>query len=389
MAARLAQEALTDTPVILITGPRQCGKTTLAKQLVPNHRYITLDSPVALGFAHSNPAEFVASLPPQVVLDEVQRAPQIFLPLKQRVDENRVPGGVILTGSSNVLLRPDVADSLAGRMEVIDLWPLSQSEVQGKPTRNFIDDLLASDFENLIAEPFNASLLTSGGFPEARVRSAPRREAWFQSYLRTILDRDVRDLSNIEGLSQLPRLLQLLANQAGEPLNISALERQTGIAHTSLTRYIDLLKAVCLIHLVRAWSWEETVKLARTPKAFVVDSALAAHLTGIQASAAPLLATFVAHELAKHCATSVAGGRLFHFRSIKNREVPFVVQTRAGHVLAIDFSNDSALGTDANLRIEYLQNLVETRFYKGVLLYPGTHIQAIGPQSWAVPLSLL
>ena len=228
----LLVDALADTPVVLLNGARQTGKSTLAKSLATSnaYRYLTMDDRVVLAAAKDDPAGFIAGLGGPVILDEVQRAPEIFLPIKAEVDRDRQPGRFLLTGSANVLLLPRIADSLAGRMEVLSLWPLSSAEMTDSPIFNRAEWLFEGEIQ---AWPIPACereqlilTLLSGGFPEAVGRASQRRRAaWFESYLQAILQRDIRDLANVEQLTEIPNLLQLLALRSAGLLNFAEVSR--------------------------------------------------------------------------------------------------------------------------------------------------------------------
>lgn len=218
-----------DTPVVLVVGARQVGKSTLARTADPDRDELTLDDLAVPAAAKNDPAGFVAGQAGPVLIDEVQRAPELFLPLKAAVDRARTPGRFLLTGSANVLALPRLADSLAGRMEVLHLWPLSQGELNG--TR---DAFVHAAFGNAPPKPSGAPValpellerIVAGGYPEAHARTERRRAAWFRSYVDTILQRDdVRDLANVEGLRELPRLLALLAARTGTLQNAAELSR--------------------------------------------------------------------------------------------------------------------------------------------------------------------
>ncbi|MCP4629480.1 MAG: AAA family ATPase, partial [bacterium] len=208
-ARRRLEEALEDTPVVLVHGPRQCGKTTLARIVgdAAGYKYITFDDDIQLAAAHADPVGFVADLPERTVLDEVQRVPALFLALKRAVDRDRRPGRYILTGSANVLLVPNLADSLAGRMEIQRLHPLSQDEIARKASR-FIDELFAAQFRHRHMERLGHELaerISAGGYPAALLRSSlRRRSAWYHDYIETLVQRDVRDLARIAALDSLP-----------------------------------------------------------------------------------------------------------------------------------------------------------------------------------------
>jgi predicted AAA+ superfamily ATPase len=392
-ASQRVRDAIGDTPVVAIVGPRQCGKSTLALEFAEGRKYLTLDDPVHLAHAKENPADFLKAHGAPLIIDEIQRAPELFLPLKLMVDKHRTPGSYILTGSANVLLLPKIADSLAGRMEVIDLLPLSQAEIEGRKS-NWVDNI----FSNLPTETEASDTILSrvlrGGFPEPVVRASKRRDAWFQSYVRTLLDRDVRDLANIDGLTQLPKLLRLIASRAGEPLNLSSFSRETGLPHTTLTRYVDLLQALYLIHMVPAWSSDIDVRLARTPKAYLIDSGLAGYLNQTderslshsEALRKSLVETYLASELKKAILTAEETYELFHLRTVKNKEVAFLIEARDGRVVAIDVRDEEVSGVHSTERIDYVQEIVGDKFHRGVVLNYGNEAHILTTKISAVSI---
>ncbi len=403
LAARALEEALQDTPVVLIHGPRQSGKSTLAQAAAKNHfggNYVTLDDPLILEEARTNPSSFIKGKNPPLVIDEVQRAPELFLAIKLFIDRNRKPGQFLLTGSANVLVLPKVADSLAGRMEPIDLLPFSQAELE-VATSNFTDMVFGKDLPAGFHPSSKDDLvqrIAKGGFPEPVQRSSEsRREAWFQSYVRTVLDRDVRDLSNVTGLTQMPRLLALLSARSGSTLNISSLSVDTGVPHTTLTRYIDLFKALFLVHLVPAWSANVETRLAKSSKAFIVDTGLLCYLTGMDAKALatdalrfePALKTFVANELQKLSSAGRVKPWLFHLRTVKQKQVDFVLEARDGRVVGVDVVAGHAVSNDDFEGLRFLAELTGARFHRGVILYDGDEVVSIGPHLVAMPITAL
>jgi hypothetical protein len=247
-------KALADSPVVLLHGARQTGKTTLVKTLARKQhraRYLTLDDAGVLSAARSDPAGFIGGLEGPVILDEVQRAPGLFVAIKAAVDRDRRPGRFLLTGSAHVMLLPQLSDSLAGRMELLTLWPLSQGEIEGV-VEGFIDaafgvlPVLAEQKADPIARALR------GGYPEVLRRTDEEgRRNWFGSYVTTILQRDVRDLAHIEGLTEMPRLLSLLAARAAGIQNFSELAQSSRIAPTTLKRYLALLETTFLIQELR------------------------------------------------------------------------------------------------------------------------------------------
>jgi len=395
------EEALADTPVIMIAGPRQAGKSTLAEEFAgKGRRYVTLDDPIALSEAKRDPGAFLDANGAPLIIDEVQRAPEILLPIKLRVDRNRTPGSYLLTGSANVLALPKVADSLAGRMEVIDLLPLTQGEMEGTEG-NFVDAIFRPEYEPDEAWAKEEPILDRcrrGGFPEPALRSNPRRRRpWFESYFRTLLERDVRDLANIEGLTQMPRLLTLLATRNGSALNVSALARDTGIPATTLTRYLDLLRLLFLIQLVPTWSADTDTRLLKSPKAFLVDTGLACHLAHLDDGSLgadspltrPMVEGFVANELARLITQSEVQPWLMHLRTVRMKEVDFVLESRDRRVVGIDVKFAASVQPSDFSGLRYLADLAGNRFQRGVLLYDGKETVRVGPTLMALPFGAL
>lgn len=398
-AEKVVRDALEDTPVVLIHGPRQCGKSTLAQMVGQGRRFVTLDDPEPLHLAKTRPAEFFQVYKAPLSVDEVQRAPELFLALKAQVDRHREPGSYLLTGSANVLLLPKMADSLAGRMEVVDLTPLTQGEL-GHTESRLLDQIFDPSLELPRHIPTTIPLvdrILAGGFPEPALRKPHRRRAWFDAYVRTLVERDVRDLANIDGLTQLPRLLTLLAGRAGEPLNISGLSRELNIPHTTLTRYIDLLRSVFLLQLVPSWSVEEGPQMAKSPKVFLVDSGLQAELlrTDVKRLADDgerltlLTKNFVANELARWRVTHEERPGLMHLRTIKHKEIDFILESRDGRLVGIDLSLGLTVHPDDAEGLEWLREVAEDRFYRGFVLYRGEEVRPIGRDLWAVPYDFL
>ncbi|TVQ28387.1 MAG: ATP-binding protein [Wenzhouxiangella sp.] len=392
-------EALEDTPVVLLNGARQTGKSTLVQALRPGRRYLTLDDPAVLAAVKADPFGFVTALDEPVCLDEVQRAPELFLAIKSAVDKDRRPGRFLLTGSANVLMLPQMADSLAGRMEIIELWPLAQSELNGRGG-SVIDRLFAGDFGQHF--PFSRAdfiaRLVAGGYPEATQRSSERRMgAWFESYLITILQRDVKDLANIEGLTELPKLVRLLAIRSGGLLNFAELSRSTGIPQTTLKRYLALLETLFLVRQVPAWSSHLGKRLQKSPKLFLSDYGLMAHLQGLGAARLSeqhglpggLVEAFVHAELAKHQTWAAFPTQLMHYRTSAGFEVDFVLENRQHELLGIEVKA-AATVTGKDFRgLRHLRNTAPDQFKHGVLFYTGEEVVNFDEQLTAVPIGLL
>lgn len=396
---QFALDALSDSPVVLINGARQTGKSTLVKGLEPKARYLTFDDPAVLAAAQADPFGFIAALKGPVCLDEVQRAAGIFLAIKAQVDKDRTPGRFLLTGSANILLLPQIADSLAGRMEVLALWPLSQSEIADHPL-SLIDCVFQGTFADRY--PYDRQdfieRMTAGGYPEALGRrSERRREAWFDSYLSTILLRDVRDLAQIEGLTELPRLTQLLAARSGGLLNAAELSRTSGIAQTTLKRYLTLLETLFLIRLVPAWSSNLGKRLQKSPKLFLSDYGLMAHLQGLSTTAllsghglpGDLVEAFVHSELAKHQTWAGMRTNLMHYRTSTGVEVDFVLENRRNELVGIEVKAATTIASKDFNGLRHLRETTPQQFRRGIVFYTGEQVVHFDEQLIAVPLSML
>lgn len=393
--------ALKDTPVVFLNGARQTGKTTLVQKIVqdsPSATYLTFDDAAVLAAAIHDPAGFLQGLPGMAVIDEVQKAPALFPAIKASVDRNRKPGRFLLTGSANILLLPKISESLAGRMEIVSLWPLSQGELEGGQ-----EDFISRLFK---ATPFRAGQIASrkndigqkvlcGGFPEAVGRKdAERRRAWFGSYLTSILQRDVRDLAHIEGLSEMPRLLSILAARIGGHLNMADISRAIGIPHSTLKRYLAILETTFLVRTIPSWSANLSTRLVKASKLYLCDSGLAAYLNGVNhltyrdnsPQKGPLFENFVLAELLKQASWSKTPVTLSHFRTSTGREVDFVVEAADGRLAGMEVKAASTARSDDFDGLKELAHHLKSRFSQGVVLYAGDSIIPFGDRLWAVPV---
>jgi predicted AAA+ superfamily ATPase len=393
--------SLHDTPVTMVIGPRQSGKSTLVQGLVAqldDADYLSLDRGLNLAGARDDPAGFVASRSRTLVIDEVQRAPDLLREIKASVDDDRRPGRFVLTGSADVLTLPRVAETLAGRVEVLRLWPLSQGEIEGRP-ESFVDALLAGAPEVLggSSDPLTKedlrARIAAGGFPEAVARQGIRRRRWFDSYVETMLQREVRDLVDVAGFTELPRLMLLVAARATGLLNYAGLARDLGLPQTTLKRYVALLETAFLVLTVPAWFRNFGKRLIKSPKLILSDSGLLAHLLGggegLERSFGALLENFVLMEIVKQSGVSDARPAVLHYRTADGLEVDAVIERPGGPICAVEVKASATLASRDSRGLRSLSEALGDEFGTGVILHTGQETVRIAPKIWAMPLSAL
>jgi predicted AAA+ superfamily ATPase len=396
-------EALKDTPVILINGARQTGKSTLCRQLVEagsfDGQIMTMDDPTTLSAAQADPLGFLQNLSPHVIIDEVQRAPELFLSIKKLVDDNRKGRRLIFTGSADVMTLPQVADSLAGRIEIHNLWPLSQAEIHGKRSK-FLDTLIAADgrfqsHKNNWKGMIEA--IRAGGYPEALQRETEGRKAkWFESYIDAVLQKDIKDLANIEGLTQIPNILQLIATRVGSTINLSDIARLSGVKNTTLQRYMALLEHVFLILKIPAWTPNIEGQFVKSPKIVLNDTGLLCHLRGEsvdslmgnRTTAGAFLENFIVMEIIKLLSWSDLFLKAYHFSIHRGAEVDLVLEDRKKQLYGIEIKSTASVDQNDFKGLKRLAELAGKKFQRGIVLYGGEHmVGGFGENLQAVPLS--
>ena len=427
-AERRLIEAVEDSPVVLIHGPRQCGKTTLAQlTFAPGYltwkgsrvtrsespeprgyTYISFDDEVARIGARVDPVGFVADLPERVILDEIQLVPELFPAIKMAVDRNRVNGRFILTGSSNVLLIPNLSESLAGRMQILRLYPLAQLELENKSlygdayaSSGFLDRLFAPGFEIQLTERLGEQLIermVTGGFPPAVVPPTLRRRAnWYRSYVETLIERDVRESMQISSLDSLRRLLSATASQTARLFNISNLASPFQLSRPTIKAYIEILERMFLVERLPSWHRNNLKRLIKTPKLHVGDTGLAAAVLGLSAQAihadgillGQLLESFIFQELRKQASWQDTPTRFSHFRDRDDFEVDIVLERDSETLCGIEVKA-SATVTQADFRgLRKLSQAAGEQFLCGVVLYDGELSVRFGEGFYAVPIRCL
>lgn len=394
------EEALLDTPVVLVTGPRRAGKTTLVRKMgEAGRRYITLDDQTALEAARTDPSGFIRGLD-RAIIDEIQRAPDLILAIKKSVDDDYRPGRFLLTGSANVLTLPRVADSLAGRMETLRMLPLSHAEIVS--TRStFLDRLFAGALEGdkqaTIGDDL-VQLVLIGGFPEAIARDTERRrQDWARSYLTSVLIRDLRDIAEIEKLTELPKFVRLLAEHSGQLVNYSQLGSSINVSYKTGQRYVALLEQVFLIATLQPWFTNALKRIAKTPKLHFLDSGLLATARGLNFERVKanrevfgaLLETFVFSELLKLMTASDLRLTPYHFRDQQMREVDIVLERDDGMIVGIEIKASATVKSGDFGGLRTLAEACMDRFAYGVVLYDSTDFVPFGDKLAAAPLSCL
>lgn len=404
-----------DTPVCMLAGPRQAGKSTLARlaaQTPPGKpirfanyltsatitRYLTLDDANTLEAARSDPQGLVEQYRSKdwLVLDEVQRAPDLLRAIKREVDLDRRPGRFLLTGSANVLTLPKVSESLAGRIEILRMWPLSQSEIESSK-QDFLRAIFGKEalsWTNRETRDQLLQRLLKGGYPEVISRqTADRRNAWFGSYLATVVQREIKSISAIEDETAIVRILRTLASRSGGPRNFQSLAGDTGISVSTITRHVALLLATFLIVELPAWSRNIDARLVRAPKLLITDSGLYAHLlnlTGRDSQTGFLLETFVGTELLKLISFAPSGQyNLMHFRTRRAQEVDFVVEDSRRRIVGIEVKAATSVTDDDFAGLRELAKIADRDFARGIVLYSGERTYPHGDKLWAVPISAL
>jgi uncharacterized protein len=399
LVKRRVMESLLDTPAVLIVGPRRAGKTTLVQQMVTeDRRYFTLDDQSTLNAAKSDPVGFIRGLN-FAIIDEIQRVPELLLAIKKSIDDDKRPGRFLLTGSANLLSLPRIADSLAGRMEIIQLLPLSRVEISGKaPT--FLECIFDGTFkvQDVIVGDELINMALTGGFPEAMAReNERRRQDWFRSYLSSVLTRNLRDVAEIERLTELPRLVRFLAQHSGQLINNSEFGKSIGVNYKTTQRYLGLLEQVFLISVLPPWYTNAIKRMVKTAKLHFLDSGLLAasrgltfsHLQANRAEFGALLESFVFAEILRLLTGSNLRLELYHFRDQQSREVDLVLERDDSMVAGIEVKASATICSRDFAGLKTLADACKNRFSFGAVLYDGASLIPFGEKMAAVPISCL
>ena len=393
--------ALTRRRILLISGARQCGKTTLVRNLnLADVQYLTLDDVTLEQAAKSDPHGFVKHRSKTLIIDEVQRVPTLLSAIKKVVDEDTRPGQYILTGSANIHSLPNVQESLAGRVAKIRLRPLSHGEVERKPPR-FFERAFSMHFEgNPTHYDKDAILETAfhGGFPEVLKLGETARKSWHRDYIDALLERDLRDIAKIQRKDAMRELVNVLAAWSSKPMDISAIGSGLSIRRPTIESYLNALETLYLVERVRPWTKTDYERVGKQTKLFMTDCGLMASLLGWRMDqvrldpdrSGKLIETFAFNELASLADAGDGRYELFHYRDREKREIDFLVEREDGALLGIEIKAGSAIGKNDFRHLAWFQeNLAGRNPFIGIILYSGEFPASFGNNLWAVPFYML
>ncbi|HEV3157427.1 MAG TPA: ATP-binding protein [Candidatus Baltobacteraceae bacterium] len=385
--------ALADTPAIFLCGARQVGKSTLASLFVASDRYFSFDDLTVLSAARTDPEAFLTSLDGDglIVIDEIQRVPDMLIAIKASIDRKRNPGRFLLTGSANILTLPKVSETLAGRLEILALHPFAQCELANSksPFRHIIDGTEPKGQQPLTRDAM-IERAQFGGFPDVLLRaSAARRRAWFSSYIATVISREVRILSQIGDDDAILRTLKLVATRAGGPRNIEAMAHDGGIPASTLRRHLSVLQSIYLVSEIPAWFTNVDKRITKQPKLLLVDSGFYDYLVGGKSNPGVLLETFVGCELQRLASMEDEPMTLHHYRTSRGAEVDWVIETSDGSVIGFEVKAATSVSSSDFRGLRDLRESAHKRFHHGVVFYTGDRVVRFEPDLTALPISVL
>lgn len=402
-ARSLITEALTDTRIVLVMGARQVGKSTLTEEIATvDHpaQTLTLDDKTTRDSANNDPTGFVAGLQGPVLIDEVQRSPDLLLAIKESVDKDKAPGRFLLTGSANILTAPKIYEALAGRIEIINLSPLAQSEIE-RSGDNLVDLLFAASPPRILDATIGREAFIDrairGGYPEARLREQRRRDRWFQGYLTSVIEKDLREISDAHKLDQIPALLRIIAAQAANLYKADNISQRVALDKKTVQAYTRLLETVFLVRRIKAWVPNIGGRGIHTPKIFITDSGLLAYLLGADAKRAAeddqitgkLFENFVVMEVARLVEWAQTAVTQYHYRTRDNEEIDIVLESRSGDLACIECKTAATIDPKDYRPMEKLRDQRGRRFIAGFVIYTGGDTKPLTDRIWAVPVSAL
>lgn len=397
--AGVVVEAMESARAVALLGPRQAGKSTLAQVLAAGPlpaEYLTLDDEPLRSAAANDPDGFVAALGRRTVIDEVQRAPDLMLAIKSRLDRDPSPGQFLLTGSANLRRIPAVADALPGRVDYLTLWPLTQGEIAGHQG-DLIDRLFGERPVSISDAPVGrheyADTILAGGFPEARERADGARTRFFESYVGSIVDRDIRDVAAVHDTGAVATLLRLVAARSGSLARYEGLAREVGVDGKTIKAHLDVLERLFLVRIRQPWHVNLGKRQVKAPKLYVSDCGLLAGLVGADAQrvrdddglAGALFETFVATELERQASWSAQPLTFWHYRD-GEREVDTIVERPSGEIVGVKVKASATVRSRDFAGLAHLRDRVGARLRAGFVIYAGQRTLPFGDRLWALPL---
>ncbi len=399
----VVKKALKSRRILVLAGPRQCGKTTLAKQLASADTiYRTLDDVTLLAAAQADPHGFIAHDKNLMIIDEVQRAPMLLQALKQDVDVNQKFGRFLLTGSANIQSLPGVSESLAGRVRKVRLRPLTQGEILA--TRpNFLKSAFAQKFKTAKdsakkTKDAYLKIALKGGYPEALRAKEKEAKRWHKDYLNALIERDLQDILNIKRHDSMHKLLEILAAWSSKFMDISAIGSGLSLSRPTLESYINALEALYLVERVRPWPKTDYDRASKQDKLFMTDTGLMSAILRWQFDKVrldgekngKLIETFVFTELAAIIDSQEDEYQLYHYRDREKHEVDFVIENEDEDILGIEVKAGSLVNSDSFKHLKWFkENIAKERKFIGIVFYTGDNIVSFGEGFWAVPISAL
>jgi predicted AAA+ superfamily ATPase len=393
-------EALTEARAVCLLGARQSGKSTLARAISEREHpaeYLTLDNDATRRSALEDPTGFIAGVSGPAVIDEVQRAPDLMLAIKERLDTNNERGQFLLAGSANILTMPSIADALPGRVDYVRMWPFSQGELNGR-RETFIDRLFAGEFPHIddaeVGRGAYAAQIVAGGFPDARDRGARGRARFFTSYVSTILGRDLQDVASVRDTAGVERLLRIVATRSAGLVSSRGVAGELGVDHKTVAARTRILEELFLVWRLQPWHVNLGSRQVKTPKIYMTDTGLLTHLMNIDAKgivqsstlAGPIVETFAAMELARQCDWAESPASLFHYRDKQQREVDVILELGSGEVAGVEVKTAASVAAKDFAGLRHLRDKLGNRFKAGVVLYTGKRTLSFGDRLAAVPL---
>lgn len=390
-------EAMSDTPIIVISGPRQAGKSTLAEQFIHSYgTHLTLDDPSILAASISDPIGLLKDLAEPILIDEVQRNPLLLPVIKALIDKNRQPGRFILTGSANLLTIPKITESLAGRAEIIELLPLAQSEINGHKG-SALDLLFYSSLDTQLQHtPFDInSIITKGGYPEVQNRHSKRAVSWFNSYIKAMIQRDIKEVFEIKKIRELSQMLKVLAALNACLVSANGISSKVSLDHKTVRKYISALENLYLIREIPAWSRNELSKATKQSKINFIDSGLLCAIKGITKEKLQkdsnlignIFESFIFSELLKQANASDEGYTFFHYRDTRKNEVDLIIENAFGDAIGVEIKSTHTASQALFKGLDQVNRQVKLK--RSIVIYRGDKLLSFGDNKWVVPASMI